>query len=79
MFRNKIIKIFNSELSENSNGEAEPGTIVSVTKKQMIVKAKEGHLNILLIQPENKKVMPVQDFINGYRPKIGEKLRSTLC
>ena len=36
-----------------------------------------GHntaLELLELQPEGKKRMPVRDFINGYRPRTGERL-----
>jgi methionyl-tRNA formyltransferase len=31
-------------------------------------------VEFLEVQPEGKKKMPVHDFLNGYRPRSGEKL-----
>jgi methionyl-tRNA formyltransferase len=31
-------------------------------------------LELLEVQPEGKRKMPAKDFVNGYRPKAGEKL-----
>ncbi len=48
-----------------------PGTITAVTKKAIRVKTGQGSLNLLEIQPENKKRMPVADYLAGHRVTIG--------
>ena len=43
-----------------------PGEILS-DKKRFYVKAKDGVIELLKIQPENKKVMLARDFLNGQK------------
>jgi len=51
-----------------------PGSIVLVTSDFFVVACAEGVVKVLEVQLENKKRMSSKDFINGYKPKIGEVL-----
>lgn len=52
-----------------------PGTIIYVDKKEGIyIKAKNGIVLILEIQPENAKKMSIQDFLRGNKIEAGEIL-----
>ena len=51
-----------------------PGTIVSLGKESFFVASGEGLVEVLEVQPENKKRMSAGDFVKGYRPGISEKL-----
>lgn len=48
-----------------------PGTITAVTKQAIRVQTGQGSLNLLEIQPENKKRMHVSDYVAGHRVTIG--------
>lgn len=49
----------------------EPGTIVSTVGGMIVATGNNGYLLITEIQPENKKRMTAQDFINGHQIKGG--------
>ncbi len=72
-FRNKRLKLSDLNRSPlNINGT--PGEILSVEKEQLTVACGKGSIGIQSVQPENKQIMSVRDFINGYHPRIGEHL-----
>lgn len=48
-----------------------PGTITAVTKQAICVQTGQGNLNLLEIQPENKKRMNVSDYLAGHRVEEG--------
>ncbi|MCA9498009.1 MAG: methionyl-tRNA formyltransferase [Nitrospira sp.] len=48
-----------------------PGTITAVTKQAIRVQTGQGSLNLLEIQPENKKRMYVSDYVAGHRVTVG--------
>lgn len=50
-----------------------PGTVTAVTKRALRVQTGQGNLNLLEIQPENKKRMNVSDYLAGHRVKVGMK------
>jgi len=57
---------------------AEPGAL-KVEHGQLIVACgQQTALQLLEVQPEGKKKMAVRDFLNGYRPQVGEKLGEKL-
>jgi len=78
LFRNKFLKILKTELNQTQVA-GNPGTITMVSKYIVSVSTLKGSLNLLQVQPQDKKEMAIKDFINGYRPKIGEEIRSILC
>lgn len=69
----KNIKIWGSLLT-NKTSEAQPGTVVEVTKKSFLVACGEGVVEITEVQPESKKRMPAQVFINGHGVQVGDIL-----
>ncbi|MBI3590537.1 MAG: methionyl-tRNA formyltransferase [Candidatus Melainabacteria bacterium] len=73
----KIIKIWDSRdiacnVSLMPKGNTPPGTIVEISD-YVKVKTGDGFLNIYKLQPENKKIINVKDWINGTRVKTGDK------
>ena len=74
-FRGKKLKVFKSELINNwPEPQQKPGSIVLVSSDSFAVACADGAVKILEVQLENKKRMNSKDFINGYKPKIGEVL-----
>lgn len=54
--------------------EAQPGTVMIVTKDTLTVQTGDGLLALTELQMEGKKRMPVQAFLMGCRMQTGEKL-----
>lgn len=73
----KNIKIWGSLLTKK-NSEAKAGTVVEVTKKSFLVACGEGVVEITEVQPESKKRMPAQVFINGRGIQVGDVLGVSL-
>lgn len=71
-FRGKRIKILNC-YTIDENFDIQPGEIAFIKKDSFGIKTKDKILVPTLIQIEGKKVIEVKEFINGYRPKLGEK------
>ena len=74
LYEGKILKIYKAKvigeiLFSNGFGEvAEPDS-----KEKIWIKTKKGILNILELQPEGKRKMSAEEFVRGYRIKVGEK------
>lgn len=71
-FREKRVKILDATLS-HEKFEGEPGEIVFVDKNSFGIKTKDKVLVPKILKIEGKKEMGVKEFINGYKPKQGEK------
>ena len=69
----KNLKIWGSCLTDKT-ATAEPGTVVEATKHSFFVACGEGVLEIIEVQPESKKRMAAQVFINGRGVQVGDVL-----
>ena len=69
----KNLKIWGSRLADKT-ATAEPGTVVEATKHSFFVACGEGVLEIIEVQPESKKRMAAQVFINGRGVQVGDVL-----
>ncbi|MCA9425496.1 MAG: methionyl-tRNA formyltransferase [Candidatus Omnitrophica bacterium] len=66
-----VLKIQRSlALNEDSVG-ALPGEVLAVGPEGVDIQTGEGRLRITKLQPENKKPMEIQEFLNGYRLEVG--------
>jgi methionyl-tRNA formyltransferase len=77
MFRGKIVKILRTSFQATcpvSDETFGPGTIVEVGKRDFIVTAGAGSIIVCEVKPEAKPAMDACSFINGFRPKVGERL-----
>ncbi|PKK96784.1 MAG: methionyl-tRNA formyltransferase [Tenericutes bacterium HGW-Tenericutes-3] len=61
---NQLIKFYSVSNSDIIIDEARPGTVLE-TKKKLIIKTKDGSVEVLEIQVPGKKQMAVKDFLNG--------------
>ncbi len=52
---------------------AEPGTIVHV-RERLVVAAGAAFVELLQIQPEGKRLMSAEEFLRGYRLRVGDRL-----
>lgn len=69
----KTLKIWQSRLTDK-NTDAEPGTVVEVTKHTFFVACGDKVLEITEVQPESKKRMTAQVFCNGRGVQTGDIL-----
>ncbi len=79
-YQGKTIKIWeckierNGETARRRDGKEEklPGTIVEISEC-IIVKTRNGYLNIYKLQPENKNIINSKDWVNGAHIQVGEQ------
>ena len=75
-FRRQPIAVIRAAPQERAATEA--GTI-EVEKKQLLVGCGAGTaLELWEVQPSGKKRMPIEAFINGYKPVSGERMGEEL-
>lgn len=67
------IKIYILE-AETSSVKGEPGKIINIGEKGILVGSQDGSIWLKRVQPESRKAINGLDFANGYRLKIGEIL-----
>jgi methionyl-tRNA formyltransferase len=71
-FRGKQLIVSRARVSEHVRVLA-AGEMVA-ENNQLLAGCRDSVLELLELQPEGKKRVPVRDFINGYRPRPGETL-----
>lgn len=69
----KSLKIWGSRLTDKTS-EAAAGTVIETAKRSFFVVCGEGVVEITEVQPESKKRMPAQVFLNGRGVQVGEVL-----
>lgn len=69
----KSLKIWGSKMTEKSSAAA-AGTVIETGKHSFFVACGEGVLEITEVQPESKKRMPAQVFLNGRGVQEGDLL-----
>jgi methionyl-tRNA formyltransferase len=74
LFRGKMLKIFSATEEETLMTDM-PGTLSRETEKGLPVAAKNGYVYLQDVQIENKKRMPVHEFLRGFRISHGDILR----
>ena len=68
-------KVYEAELCE---GNGNPGEVIALTKKELVVAAGEGALSLKVVQPAGKPKMSITDFLNGAgrQLKVGDHFGS---
>ena len=69
----KSLKIWGSRLSDKTS-DAASGTVIETGKHSFFVACGTGVLEITEVQPESKKRMPAQVFLNGRGVQVGDVL-----
>ncbi len=72
--KGKTLKIWQAKVVETQQ-EAEPGTVICVDKKQLVVACKTNALSIQRLQLEGKKQMETEAFLRGYTIDSGIQFR----
>jgi methionyl-tRNA formyltransferase len=75
-FRGKSLKVWRACQPESYEASGQPGEIVATGPDGIIVRCGKGVLQLIQVQPEGKKPMTAQDFLNGTRVTVGEILGS---
>lgn len=70
----KTLKIWKARVVPEDSGAA-PGCIVKVERDRILVQTGKGLLELLEVQLEGKKRMPVESFLNGYTVEEGTFLK----
>lgn len=82
LFQGRSVKIWQVEIAEQEETEVfndnalGPGSIALLKKSKLVLVTGQGFLELVKLQPENKKAMSAGDFINGFRPQIGDTFQS---
>lgn len=72
-FNGKMVKIWETQIQPSTISHQLPvGSIIEI-KDYVRVKTLDGFIDIYKLQPENKKILNVKDWVNGARVKIGDK------
>ncbi|MBI5887826.1 MAG: methionyl-tRNA formyltransferase [Deltaproteobacteria bacterium] len=73
-----LVKIYRGAIVQDpDNGAypcAAPGTVIVASSGRIVVKCGEGSLEIIELQPENKRRMSAAGFLMGYKLKPGDRL-----
>lgn len=72
-YQGKLLKL-GALRAESEHQAGIPGEVLSADRNGILIRAREGAIRVLELQPENKKMMPVQDFLNGHRIQTGDRL-----
>jgi len=76
-FREEPLKILKGKVETVFPPSFTPGVIIKVDRNGVYLQTGEGVLALREVQPRGKRIMQIGDFINGYRPQIGEKMGDT--
>ena len=73
LFRGKVCKILKTSVGERDQTGSQPGVIFASRKSLAVASGDSGLLEILELQPENRKPVRGFEFANGARIQPGEK------
>lgn len=75
-YKNVRYKVLFAKVSEKVFDEKPAGTILCAKSKiGLVISTKDGAVEILKIQPENKKIMSIKDFLNGAKFEVGDTIK----
>jgi methionyl-tRNA formyltransferase len=66
----KRLKIKRTRVAAQESQELSPGSVITLDKHRCIIACKEGALELLEVQLEGKKPMPVSEFLKGLRGPV---------
>lgn len=77
-FRSKRMMLKSISFLPDFDISAPSGTLLRHNKNELLVSCDSGAIQINACQPENKKIMDIKDFLNGYRIENDEKFEIEL-
>lgn len=60
--------------ADHSN-DLQPGQVATVDKHQLVIQTGSGQLSLEQIQPAGKRAMPIEDFLRGHQPAVGDRFQ----
>jgi methionyl-tRNA formyltransferase len=73
-FNSKGLTIWRAQPVDSPNSDAPPGEVIVAHGDDLLVSSgEETALRLIEVQPEARKRIPVRDFINGLRVKVGDR------
>lgn len=69
----KRLKIHGALLVDHPAGEYAPGEVVAANRSGITLACGDGFLSPTEVQPEGKRAMDAQSFVNGFRVRPGER------
>jgi methionyl-tRNA formyltransferase len=73
-FNSKGLTIWRAQPADSPNPDMPPGEVIIAHGDELLVGCGEGTaLRLIEVQPEARKRIPVRDFINGMRLKVGDR------
>lgn len=74
-YNGKILKLFKAQVVDETPYSEGFGEIISADNEKGIeIKTSKGSIRILELQPQSKRRMKGEEFLRGYRIKVGDKL-----
>ncbi|MDX9975022.1 MAG: methionyl-tRNA formyltransferase [FCB group bacterium] len=70
---NEVVQIHRTQVVDDNDAPASPGTIVRVERDRVVVATGQGALAVLEIQSPGKRVMPMGDYLRGHALHVGER------
>ena len=70
---NKIVKVLNSKLTQDTTLDKEPGDIISITKEGILIKTLDNDLLLNEIQFEGKNIIKENDIFNSKHKLFNKK------
>jgi methionyl-tRNA formyltransferase len=74
MHNGKLLKIYRTKTSRGRERSSDPGLVIAMTPGSLEVQTGEGVVTIVELQQEGRRRMGVEEFLRGYRMKIGDRL-----
>jgi methionyl-tRNA formyltransferase len=71
-FRGKRVKFWMAQVKDEQTN-LPPGTVAAVDRKNLCIATGDGLLLPTELQTEGKKVLPVEEWLKGTQPQVGEK------
>ena len=73
----KVIKLFNSRLSDYKNEDNQiPGTILEINDTTIMIRCLNDSISVTEIQIEGKRRMRIDEYLRGHKMEIGTILKS---
>lgn len=67
--------ILTRTLVEAAGGDDPPGTVIAANGDRLVVRAGDGALRLLGVQPEGKRAMTAREYLSGRPLAVGRRLR----
>ena len=74
LYQGKMLKIHKTRPNTAHNSARQPGEVLKATEKTLLVHCGKGSLELLIVQPESRSQIQIDEFLRGYPVKVGDRL-----